>query len=105
MFFSFSFFFVAVNIREDYGADLCEIKCQVKYEDGDAEKLALSSERVTFYISREEMRILNLTCNLTGVENEVCDYDYDEMVVLAASLDDSQEVEAGDIIWAKLTGT
>ena len=28
----------------------------------------------------------------------------DEMLVLAASLDDSQELEPGDIIWAKLTG-
>lgn len=30
--------------------------------------------------------------------------DVDEMVVLAASLDDCQELEPGDIIWAKLTG-
>ncbi|KAF2322266.1 hypothetical protein GH714_009861 [Hevea brasiliensis] len=31
-------------------------------------------------------------------------YDYDEMVVLAAVLDDCQDLEPGDIIWAKLTG-
>ncbi|KAF5733855.1 histone-lysine N-methyltransferase ATX2-like [Tripterygium wilfordii] len=32
------------------------------------------------------------------------DYDYNEMVALAVSLDDCQELQAGDIVWAKLTG-
>lgn len=30
--------------------------------------------------------------------------DVNEMVVLAASLDDCHELDPGDIIWAKLTG-
>lgn len=29
---------------------------------------------------------------------------YDEMVVLAAGWDDFQELDPGDIVWAKLTG-
>ncbi|KAM6566547.1 hypothetical protein CsatA_025675 [Cannabis sativa] len=74
----------------------------VKYEDSDEEKLVLSNERTKFYISREEMESLKLSCSLHSVDSDL--YDYNEMVVLAASLDDCQEVEPGDIIWAKLTG-
>ncbi|XP_021804783.1 histone-lysine N-methyltransferase ATX2 isoform X1 [Prunus avium] len=75
---------------------------QVEYEDGDEEDLILSNERIKFYISREEMESLNLSYSLKSMDNDV--YDYNEMVVLAASLDDCQELEPGDIIWAKLTG-
>ncbi|KAL6188922.1 hypothetical protein ACLB2K_040313 [Fragaria x ananassa] len=74
----------------------------VEYEDGDEENLVLSNEKVKFYISREEMESLNLSCSLKNMDSDV--YDYNEMVVLAASLDDCQELEPGDIIWAKLTG-
>lgn len=74
----------------------------VKYKDGDEENLTLSNERIKFYISGEEMESLNLSCSRNNVDSDV--YDYNEMVVLAASLDDCQEVEPGDIIWAKLTG-
>lgn len=48
------------------------------------------------------MESLNLSYSLKSMDNDV--YDYNEMVVLAASLDDCQELEPGDIIWAKLTG-
>lgn len=65
--------------------------------------MILSNERVKFYISQEEMESLNLSCSLKNMDSDV--YDYNEMVVLAASLDDCQELEPGDIIWAKLTGT
>lgn len=75
---------------------------QVKYEDGDEEDLILSNEKIKFYISQEEMNCLKLSFNVNNVDND--GYDYDEMVVLAASLDDCQELEPGDIIWAKLTG-
>lgn len=64
--------------------------------------MILSNERIKFYISREEMESLNLSYSLKSMDNDV--YDYNEMVVLAASLDDCQELEPGDIIWAKLTG-
>ncbi|XP_024026210.1 histone-lysine N-methyltransferase ATX1 isoform X1 [Morus notabilis] len=74
----------------------------VKYKDGEEEKLILSNERIKFYISCKEMESLNLSCSLNSVDSDF--YDYNEMVVLAASLDDCQEVEPGDIIWAKLTG-
>ncbi|GAY48864.1 hypothetical protein CUMW_114940 [Citrus unshiu] len=74
----------------------------VKYVDGDEEDLILSNERIKFYISQEEMDCLKLSFSINNVDND--GYDYDEMVVLAASLDDCQELEPGDIIWAKLTG-
>ena len=96
------FFVDFKNGKRFYKIELGENKMQVQYDDGDEEKLILSNERTKFYISREEMGSLNLSSSLSGVDNDV--YDYDEMVVLAASLDDCQEVEAGDIIWAKLTG-
>ncbi|KAF5742713.1 histone-lysine N-methyltransferase ATX2-like [Tripterygium wilfordii] len=75
---------------------------QVEYEDGDAEDLILSNEKVKFHISPEEMEHLNLTSNVKSLDCE--EYDYNEMVALAATLDDCQELEAGDIVWAKLTG-
>lgn len=75
---------------------------QVEYKDGDKENLTLSNERIKFYSSREEMESLNLTRCLNSMDNDV--YDYNEMVVLAASLDDCEEIEPGDTIWAKLTG-
>ncbi|GKU87587.1 hypothetical protein SLEP1_g1963 [Rubroshorea leprosula] len=74
----------------------------VKYEDGDQEDLVLSKENIKFYISFEEMERLNLSCKINSTDND--GYHYDEMVVLAASLDDCQELEPGDIVWAKLTG-
>lgn len=70
--------------------------------DGDEEDLILPNERIKFYISQEEMDCLKLSFSINNVDND--GYDYDEMVVLAASLDDCQELEPGDIIWAKLTG-
>ena len=87
-------------IVSDYLAN--EIKMQVEYEDSDKEELILSNEKVKFYISHEEMQRLNLTCSVTSTDGDV--YDYNEMLVLAASLYDCQELDPGDIIWAKLTG-
>ncbi|KAJ4967635.1 hypothetical protein NE237_014336 [Protea cynaroides] len=75
---------------------------QVQYVDGDAEFLILSEEKVRFYLSREEMQRLNLKCSVKNVD--INGLDYSEMVVLAAGFDDCQELEPGDIIWAKLTG-
>ncbi|CAK7348099.1 unnamed protein product [Dovyalis caffra] len=74
----------------------------IEYEDGDKEDLILSNEKVKFFISREEMERLNLSVSVKSADGDR--YDYDEMVVLAASLDDCQDLEPGDIIWAKLTG-
>ena len=75
---------------------------QIEYEDGDKEDLVLSKEKVKFFISREEMERLNLIICVKSTDGD--GYDYNEMVVLAASLDDCQDLEPGDIIWAKLTG-
>ncbi|EEF34619.1 histone-lysine N-methyltransferase ATX2 [Ricinus communis] len=74
----------------------------VEYQDGDKEDLVISNEKIKFYISREEMEQLNLTFSIKSADGDC--YDYDEMVALAAVLDDCQDLEPGDIIWAKLTG-
>lgn len=75
---------------------------QVKYTDGDEEHLILSNERVKFFVSAEEIQHLKL--RLTDGSPETDGIDVNEMVVLAASLDDCEQLEPGDIIWAKLTG-
>ncbi|GFQ04380.1 histone-lysine n-methyltransferase atx2 [Phtheirospermum japonicum] len=74
----------------------------VKYEDEEEENLILSNERVKFHVSFEEMQRLKL--KFRDKNPEADGIDVNEMMVLAASLDDCQEIETGDIIWAKLTG-
>ncbi|KAL3572554.1 hypothetical protein D5086_026458, partial [Populus alba] len=74
----------------------------IEYEDGDKEELIISNEKVKFFISHEEMERLNLTVSVKSTDGDR--YDYNEMVVLAASLDDCQDLDPGDIIWAKVTG-
>ncbi|XWS09310.1 hypothetical protein CRYUN_Cryun40dG0074500 [Craigia yunnanensis] len=74
----------------------------LEYEDGDEEDLMLSNEKLKFQVSHDEMERLNLSFSVNDTNDD--GYDYDEMVALAASLDDCQELEPGDIIWAKLTG-
>ncbi|XP_073137741.1 histone-lysine N-methyltransferase ATX2-like isoform X2 [Henckelia pumila] len=74
----------------------------VKYEDDEEENLILANERVKFYVSHEGMRSLKLRFLENSSETDAIDVN--EMMVLAASLDDCQEVDCGDIIWAKLTG-
>lgn len=74
---------------------------QIKYEDGDEEELILSQEQIKFHMSREEMQNLNLK----GKEfTDDDDPDYSQLMGLAASVDESRDLEPGDIIWAKLTG-
>ncbi|GAV58994.1 PWWP domain-containing protein/SET domain-containing protein/FYRN domain-containing protein/FYRC domain-containing protein/PHD_2 domain-containing protein/zf-HC5HC2H_2 domain-containing protein [Cephalotus follicularis] len=84
------------------GYNLESNRHNVEYEDGDKEDLILSNEKVKFFISTEDMERLKLSCSVNSTDND--GYDYNEMLVLAASLDDCQELDAGDIIWAKLTG-
>ncbi|KAL2934052.1 Histone-lysine N-methyltransferase ATX2 [Bienertia sinuspersici] len=74
---------------------------KVKYEDGDEEELILSVEQIKFHISGEEMQSLNLTGKRSMDDD---DPDYSLLMGLAASVDESRELEPGDIIWAKLTG-
>ncbi|KAK4489122.1 hypothetical protein RD792_004916 [Penstemon davidsonii] len=74
----------------------------VKYEDGEEENLVFSKERIKFYISFKEMQSLKLKCREKSSEADT--FDVDEMMALAAALDDGQETEPGDLIWAKLTG-
>ncbi|XVF29329.1 hypothetical protein REPUB_Repub15cG0111300 [Reevesia pubescens] len=74
----------------------------VEYVDGDEEDLMLSNEKLKFCVSPDEMQRLNLSFSVKSTNDG--SYEYDEMVALAASLDDCQELEPGDIIWAKLTG-
>ncbi|KAG6419853.1 hypothetical protein SASPL_116365 [Salvia splendens] len=75
----------------------------LKYEDGEQEDLVISNERIKFYISSKEMQIMEL--KLYEKSPEADELDANEMIVLAATLDDDcQEIETGDLIWAKLTG-
>nr|AAD24842.1 hypothetical protein [Arabidopsis thaliana] len=70
--------------------------------DGCDEDIVFDREMIKFLVSREEMELLHLkfcTSNVT-----VDGRDYDEMVVLAATLDECQDFEPGDIVWAKLAG-
>ncbi|KAK2641715.1 hypothetical protein Ddye_023478 [Dipteronia dyeriana] len=84
------------------GYDLESNRHQVKYQDGDKEDLFLSNEDVKFYMSQDDMDRLKLSPSVNNMDNS--GYDFNELVVLAASLDNCQEIEPGDIIWAKLTG-
>ncbi|KAF8108700.1 hypothetical protein N665_0104s0026 [Sinapis alba] len=74
----------------------------VKYEDGSSEDLVLDREMIKFFVSREEMEMLHLKICTNDVT--VGGRDYDEMVVLAANFEDSQDFGPGDIVWAKLSG-
>ncbi|CAH2059896.1 unnamed protein product [Thlaspi arvense] len=74
----------------------------VKYEDGYEEHMVLNREMIKFFVSREEMELLDLKFCTNDVS--VGAHDYDEMVVLAATLEGCQDFEPGDIIWAKLAG-
>ncbi|XP_042059184.1 histone-lysine N-methyltransferase ATX2-like isoform X2 [Salvia splendens] len=75
----------------------------LKYEDGEQEDLVLSKERIKFHISLKEMQSMEL--KLCEKSPEADELDANEMMVLAATLDDDcQEIETGDLIWAKLTG-
>lgn len=82
--------------------DLESHRHHVEYEDGDEELVVLSKERIKFHVSPEEIKCLRLTCDLHCSETD--DLDVNEMIVLAANLDDCHDIEPGDIIWAKLTG-
>ncbi|KAL1561344.1 histone-lysine N-methyltransferase ATX2-like [Salvia divinorum] len=75
----------------------------LKYKDGEKEDLVISNERMKFYISSKEMQSMEL--KLCEKSSEADELDANEMMVLAATLDDDcQEIETGDLIWAKLTG-
>lgn len=82
--------------------DLESHRHHVEYEDGDEEMVILSKERIKFHVSPEDIKCLELTCDLHCSETD--DLDVNEMIVLAANLDDCHDIEPGDIIWAKLTG-
>ncbi|CAH9062410.1 unnamed protein product [Cuscuta epithymum] len=74
----------------------------VKYTDGDEEHLILTNERVKFFVSEEDIEQLKLS--LTDESTETDGIDVDDMVVLAASFDSCEQLDPGDIIWAKITG-
>ncbi|XP_074322612.1 histone-lysine N-methyltransferase ATX2-like isoform X2 [Apium graveolens] len=77
-------------------------KHHVEYKDGDEEDIILSNERIKFFVSPEEMRHLNLSHGISNLNSDKLDIN--EMVVLAASLDNCHELDPGEIIWAKLSG-
>ncbi|WZY90153.1 hypothetical protein YC2023_046888 [Brassica napus] len=102
--------FVGLQCKASVGLDNCSIvkyslerkRHVVKYEDGSSEDLVLDREMIKFFVSREEMELLHLKICTNDVTVGV--RDYEEMVVLAANLEDSQDFGPGDIIWAKLSG-
>lgn len=73
----------------------------MKYDDDDEEELILSNEQVKLYMSGEEMQKLNIEGNKCMNVNIP---DYNQLIGLAAMVDESQELEPGEIIWAKLSG-
>ncbi|KAI8537708.1 hypothetical protein RHMOL_Rhmol09G0045700 [Rhododendron molle] len=75
---------------------------QVSYEDGDEEDINIRTERIKFFISRDEMHRLNLSYKIGTSDTD--GLEFSEMVVLAASFDDCHELGLGDIIWAKIAG-
>lgn len=74
----------------------------IEYNDGDIEHLLLLEEKIKFHISPEEMQHLNLKYDVSSIEKK--GLNYNEMLALAASFDECQDLEPGDLVWAKLTG-
>ncbi|XP_078433868.1 histone-lysine N-methyltransferase TRX1-like isoform X2 [Wolffia australiana] len=72
---------------------------KILYKDGDVENLNLRKERIRFYVSRSEIRLLKLK----GISEKDTTVN-DEMLAMAAVLNDCQDLEPGDLVWAKLTG-
>ncbi|CAA6659821.1 unnamed protein product [Spirodela intermedia] len=72
---------------------------KILYKDGDIENLNIGKERIKFNISRSEMQQLNLKHS-----SEKDMMVNDEMLAMAAVLNDCQDLEPGDLVWAKLTG-
>ncbi|KAJ6845956.1 putative histone-lysine N-methyltransferase ATX2 [Iris pallida] len=71
----------------------------IEYADGDVEKLILRDEKIKFHISSEDIQRLNLKF---GEEKK--GLNYNEMLALAAGFNDCQELEPGEIVWAKIIG-
>ncbi|KAJ3693265.1 hypothetical protein LUZ60_008745 [Juncus effusus] len=72
----------------------------VEYKDGDKESIDISQEKIKFNISYEEMQSLNLKLNTNNLETR----GFNELLALAYSFHDCQDLEPGDLVWAKLTG-
>ncbi|KAK1400556.1 histone-lysine N-methyltransferase ATX2-like [Heracleum sosnowskyi] len=86
------------------GYDPVTERHHIKYKDGDEEHLILSNERISFYVSPQEMMQLQLSYG--GPCPDSNNSDIDEIIDLAATLDDCCDLDPspGDIIWAKVTG-
>ncbi|XP_052172475.1 histone-lysine N-methyltransferase ATX2 isoform X2 [Diospyros lotus] len=78
------------------------VQHQVVYDDGDKENIILSNERIEFCVSHNQMQSLNLSCSTKASNAD--GHSFSEMVVMAATLGDSNDFGTGDIIWAKITG-
>ncbi|XP_031478459.1 histone-lysine N-methyltransferase TRX1-like isoform X2 [Nymphaea colorata] len=71
----------------------------IRYEDGDDEWTSLYGQKIKFHLSKDEMRQKNLKC--WDPERGL---DYDDIIMLAASFYDNEELEHGDVIWAEIMG-
>lgn len=72
---------------------------QIRYEDGDDEWTSLYGQKIKFHLSKDEMRQKNLKC--WDPERGL---DSDDIIMLAASFCDNEELEHGDVIWAEIMG-
>ncbi|KAF3791741.1 Histone-lysine N-methyltransferase [Nymphaea thermarum] len=75
------------------------VKKWIRYEDGDDEWTSLYGQKIKFHLSKDEMRQKNLKC--WDPERGL---DYDDIIMLAASFYDNEELEHGDVIWAEIMG-
>ncbi|CAN6462495.1 unnamed protein product [Victoria cruziana] len=71
----------------------------IRYEDGDDEWTSLYGQKIKFHLSKDEMRQKNLKC--WDPERGL---DSDDIIMLAASFCDNEELEHGDVIWAEIMG-
>ncbi|KAF3326010.1 histone-lysine N-methyltransferase ATX1-like protein [Carex littledalei] len=75
-------------------------KHNVEYKDGEKETINFSEERMKFNISAAEMLQLNLKCGSTNLEKNL----HNELIGLAMNFHDCQDLDPGDVVWAKITG-
>lgn len=72
----------------------------MEYKDGEKETINFSEERMKFNISAAEMLQLNLKCGSTNLEKNL----HNELIGLAMNFHDCQDLDPGDVVWAKITG-
>lgn len=73
----------------------------IKYDDGDEEHIIAADEKIKFYVSFVEIKLLNLKLLISKSQKG---FDHYEMLSLAVISEHCDVLEAGDVVWAKLAG-